>query len=293
MTHVRRLRLGLPVALLATGGCLATRSDVEKLQLSVTAMQESMRAEQVRSDSTTRALLRAATQQLAQQFDRHFANVSDSVRAVSAGLQRLQGDVQLSMVELRRDMVVVQEGIGISQRRIQDLKATVEAIPVAPATQPAPAPGAAPGGAPGAAPGAAQAGTAAPPPSGAPPAATLWSLARGQLISGATGSARNGFQTLVNEYPNHERAPDSQMFIAETYAAEGNRPAADSVYAMVVTMYPGTDSAARSIWKRANLAIEVSDKPRAIGLLQQIVDSYPRSDVYENAADLLRTLRQP
>lgn len=272
--------MALPVVLVATGGCLATRSDVEKLQLSVTAMQESMRAEQVRSDSTTRALVRAATQQLAQQFDRQFATVSDSVRAVSAGLQRLQGDVSLSMVELRRDMVVVQEGIGMSQKRIQDLKTSLEAMPVA---QPA-----APAG------GATQPGASgAPASSGAPPAATLWSLARQQLISGATGSARNGFQTLVNEYPNHELVPESQMNIAETYAAEGNKPAADSVYAMVVTKYPGTGSAARSIWKRANLAIEVSDKERAIGLLQEIVDRYPRSDVYENAADLLRTLKQP
>jgi len=282
MINRRHLRMALPVALVATGGCLATRSDVEKLQLSVTAMQESMRAEQVRSDSTTRALLRAATQQLAQQFDRQFATISDSVRGVSAGLQRLQGDVSLSMVELRRDMVVVQEGIGMSQKRIQDLKTSLEAIPVAPPAVSTSATGAAPAGAAG-----------APASSGAPPAGQLWALARQQLISGATGSARNGFQTLVNEYPNHERAPDSQMFIAETYAAEGNRPAADSVYAMVVTRYPGTDSAARSIWKRANLAIEVSDKARAIGLLQEIVDRYPRSDVYENAADLLRTLKQP
>ena len=268
--------MALPVALLATGGCLATRSDVEKLQLSVTAMQESMRAEQVRSDSTTRALLRAVTQQLGQQFDRQFDGVSDSVRAVSAGLQRLQGDMSLSMVELRRDMVVVQEGIGMSQKRIQDLKTSLDAIPVAPPAAPAQ-----------------QGGSGLPAAAGAPPAATLWSLARGQLTSGATGSARNGFQMLVNEYPNHERAPEAQMYIAETYSSEGNRPAADSVYSMVVTKYPGTESAARSIWKRANLAIEVSDKERAIGLLQQIVDKYPRSDVYENAADLLRTLKQP
>ncbi len=276
MSPSRRLRRFLPVAVLATGGCLATRSDIEKLQLSVTAMQESVRAEQVRSDSITRALVRAATQQLAQQFEREFSAMSDSVRSVTSALQLLQGDVKLSMHELRRDMVAVQEGIGLSQQRIQDLRTTVEAIPVTPVQPPA-------------------GGTAAGPPqgSGAPAAATLWSLARSQLISGATGSARNGFQTLVSEYPNHERAAESQMYIGETYYQERNRPAADSVYALVVSKYPGTEPASRSLWKRANLAIEAGDKQRAMTLLQEIVDKYPRSNELELAADMLRTLKQP
>ena len=64
----------LPVALVATGGCLATSSDIEKLQLSMKVMQDSLHAQQVRSDSATRELTRAlvhdATQQLGQQFAR-------------------------------------------------------------------------------------------------------------------------------------------------------------------------------------------------------------------------------
>lgn len=266
----------LPVALVATGGCLATRSDIEKLQMNVAAMQELVRTEQARSDSITRTVVRAMTQQLAQQFAREFAVVSDSVRGVSSALQRLQGDVTLSMHGLRRDMVAVQEGIGLSQQRIQDLRTTVEATAAAP-------------------PQAAPAGVAAPAAAGAsaPAAATLWSMARGQLISGATGSARNGFQLLVTEYPTHERAAESQMYIAETYYQERNRTAADSVYALVVKKYPGTEPASRSLWKRANLAIEVGDKDRARTLLQEIMDKYARSNEYELAADLLRTLKQP
>ena len=241
-------------------------------------MQESVRAEQVRSDSITRALLRSVSQQLGQQFDREFAAMSDSVRGVTAGLQRLQGDVTLSMAELRRDMVAVQEGIGMSQRRIQELRTTVEATAVAPPAPPPVATGDSAG---------------RPQASNAPPAATLFTLARQQLTTGATGAARNGFQTLVTEYPAHERAPESQMYIAETYYQERNRPAADSVYALVVQKYPGTEAASRSLWKRANLAVEASDKERATTLFQELVDKYPRSNEYELAVEMLRTLKQP
>lgn len=134
MSQSPRWRVFLPVALVAAGGCLATRSDVEQLQLGVNAMRDSLRAQQARSDSATRTVVREATQQLGQQFARQFSTLSDSVRVVSTGLQRLQGDVSLAMHDLRTQLVTVQEGIGVSQKGISDLRTTVEAIPVAPPT---------------------------------------------------------------------------------------------------------------------------------------------------------------
>ncbi|HVZ50037.1 MAG TPA: tetratricopeptide repeat protein [Gemmatimonadaceae bacterium] len=289
---MRGLRLILPVALAATGGCLATRSDVEQLQLGVNAMRDSMRAQQARSDSTTRALIREMSQQLGQQFSRQFATLSDSVRDVSAGLQRLQGDLSLAMHDLNTQMVAVQEGIGVSQKRLSELRSSVEAIPAVPPTATMPM-GAAPGnqGRGGAPP---QAGTTASPASpAAPPPGTLWMLGRDALAKGATASARENFQTLVTSYPDHERAPDAQMYIGDAFASEGNKPAADSVYALVVTKYPGSAQAARSLYKRAQFAIEVGDKTRARTLLQELADKYPRSNEALLVGDLLKSLNKP
>ena len=70
----------LPVALLATGGCLATQGDIEKLQLSMKVMQDSMRVRVARSDSMHVAVVRSAVLQLSQQFSRDVAVVSDSLR---------------------------------------------------------------------------------------------------------------------------------------------------------------------------------------------------------------------
>ena len=175
MSGVRRLSTALlPVALLATGGCLATQGDIEKLQLTLKVMQDSMRVREARSDTAQAQLIRTTSQQMAQQFARDFAVVSDSLRQLSTSVQRLQGDVTLSMHDLRSQLVTVQEGIGQSQKRIQDLKSSEEsAAPIVPAPMPA-APGK---------------GTDPASPV-APPAAQLFTMGRNSLISNATGAAR-------------------------------------------------------------------------------------------------------
>lgn len=282
MSLARRLAaVLLPAALLATGGCLATQGDIEKLQLTLKAMQDSMRVREARSDSAQAQLIRLTaqqqSQQLSQQFSREFNLLSDSVRQVSSSLQRLQGDVTLAMHDLRSQLTIVQEGIGQSQKRIQDLKSSVES---AAPTMPAPAPAAAQGK-----------GTAIAAPA-APPAAQLFTSGRTSLISNATGAARDAFQTLLDNYPNYDRAGEAQMFIADAYAQEGNRAAADSVYALVVTKYPGTSEASRSLYKRAMALKEAGQTAAALKLFEEIVAKYPRSDMRELADIELAALRK-
>jgi TolA-binding protein len=267
----RLLAWTLPVALVATGGCLATSGDVEKIQLALKALQDSTRVRQARSDSLTRTLVREMGDQLARQFARDFGQVSDSIRQVAGAVQRLQGDVALSVHDLRTQLVTLQEAVGQSQRRLQDLRSTVEAtaVPVAPPAGPKPAD------------------------AGAPPATQLFDMARAQLRSGATGAARDGFQNFLAQYPADERAGDAQMLIADAFAQEGNRAAADSVYALVVTKYKGDAVVSRSLWKRAMMLKEAQQVDSARALFRQIVDRYPRSDVGPLADEMLRTLRKP
>lgn len=286
---LRTARLLLPVAMLAAGGCLATRSDVEKLQLSVNAKLDSARVQQARADSMNRALLRDVTQQLGQQFARAFAAVSDSLRQVAAAvsrIERVQGDMTLTMHDFRTQLVAVQEGVGLSQRRIADLRTSVEAVAAAPIVQAPAASSGTPAGGRGAAP---SGGTAT-----APPAAVLWESGNASLTKGATGAARESFQALVTNYPSYERTPEAQMYIADAFAQEGNRPAADSVYALVVATYPtATEVAARSLFKRAKLAVEAGSPDRARALYQDIITKYPRSTLRELADVELKSLRQP
>lgn len=219
-----------------------------------------------------------ATQLLSRQFTRDFNAVSDSVRGVAAGLQRLNGDVQLSMYDLRNQLTVVQEGIGQSQRRIADLRTQVEATAQAPVVRPVD-PAAPPA-----------AGVAAPAP-GAPPAATLFNSGKNSLLQDATGAARGSFQALVDNYPSHQLAAEAYVNIGMSFAQEGNKTAADSVYALVPVKYPTSPSAATSVYKRAGLALGAKDNARYRALLQEILDKYPKSDEAIVAQDLLKNLK--
>jgi TolA-binding protein len=268
--HLRTMLL--PVALLASG-CLATRSDIERLELTVRAMDDSSRARMARSDAADRAALTQAMQLLTQQFQREFSSVSDSVRQVATALQRLQGDVSLSMHDLRTQLTTLQEGIGQSQRRIDNLRNTVEAN----AGAPRPADPAAPA-------------AAAP---GTPSAATLWSTGRSQLTRNATGSARMNFQTLIDQYPTHDLASAAQHQIANSYAAEGNRAAADSVFALVVEKYPASEVAPNALYKRAMLARDIKDSTRAKAYFEQIVAKYPKSNERTLADEFLNPPKKP
>jgi TolA-binding protein len=258
-----------PVALLAAGGCLATRGDVERMELTLKTMQDSARIRQSRSDSMTRTLITAATQQLQQNFTREFTSISDSVKQVAAAVQRLQGDVTLSVYDLRTQFTVVQEALGQSNKRMQEIKSSVEAS-------------------------AQSARPADPAAAGAmPPAEQLYSTGNKLLMSGSTGTARQNFQDLLANYPSHDRAPDAQIGVAASFASEGNRVAADSVYALVALKYPKSDAAPTALFKRARFAQEVKDTTRYRALLQEIVSKYPKSEAGISAAADLLTLKKP
>ena len=280
----RALIWSLPVALVATGGCLATRSDIEKLQVSVATMQATLRTEQVRSDSSNRVFVESVARQLSLQFSREFGVVSDSLRRIASAVQRLQGDMTLSMHDLRVQIATVQEGVGQSQKRIQDLRTSVEATAAAPpVVPPRVAEPLVPAGVPAGA-------TSA----NAPPAAQLFVAAIDQLRRGATAAAREGLSTLITEYPTHEKAAEAQMLIADAYAQEGNRIAADSVYALVINKYAGPPEViSRSIYKRAMALKEVGQTTESLKLFQTIVDKYPRADVHDLAVEMIRTLKKP
>jgi TolA-binding protein len=257
--------LVVPVALLAAGGCLATRSDVERMELTLKTMQDSARIRQSRSDSMTRSLIAAATQQLAMNFARDFSSISDSVRQVAAAVQKVQGDLSLATHDLKTQINVVQEGLGQSNRRMQEIRNSVEA--------------------------AAQSSRPSDPaaPAGLPPAAQLHSVGNRLLLSNSPGGARQNFQDLIANYPTHPLVPDAQLKIGHTFVSEGNRVAADSVYALVAQKYPAaSEAASEALYKRAMYAREVNDTTRSRALLREIVAKYPKSEAGVTAADLLK-----
>jgi tol-pal system protein YbgF len=290
---IRGVRCLLPLVLLATGACFATREDVQALHADV----QTLRADNARSDSARRAALDRVVTSL--------NVVRDSLGLLSTRVVRMQGDVRGDLYNVGQQLLQIQELTGQSQQRVQELRASLEAkqsdiqsstasSSVSPA---AGATGAPPTGAGSPAPSSSASATrpgavTTPAPSGATPGPNqLFQISLEQLRRGSPGAARTGLQTLLQQYPTSDLVPDAQFYLGEAYHQEGNAAGADSAYAAVVSRFPTSPRAPTALYKRALGMEEKGNVVGARGLLNDLVTRYPRSDEAALAKERLRTLK--
>jgi tol-pal system protein YbgF len=267
--------VALPLAAaLAAGGCFATREDVRLLQTDLS----SLRAERAQADSARRAEHDRVNAQLAQ--------VTDSLRVVSARTLKADGDIRGDLFAIGQQLIQIQELTGQSQTKLQELKAQLEQKGATIASSAGPAGG---GGA--GAVGSAVAGDSSRSAAGGPGPNQLFQLALDQLRRGSTGAARAGFQDLLRQYPNASVAPDAQFYLAESYAQEGNMAAADSGYLAVGARYPTSSRAAAALYKHASVMEAAHNVQAARAAYQDVIRKYPRSDEAVLAKERLPSLR--
>lgn len=252
-----RARALAPLLALLLGGCLASKQDVALIQGDLQAL----RAASARGDSLRRVQI--------DQVLGHVVRANDSVRVLSARLAKLQSDVANDHYEMGRQILQIQELSGQSQRRLQELRSSLEDRSQA-AAQPVP-------------------GDSVRAPA-APGPGQLFQSSLDQLRRGSIGVARTGFEELLRSHPNSQDAPEAMVYIGETYAAERNQVAADSVYGLVVQRYPTSPKAATALYKRALLLKGAGQNAAARAFLERIVRDYSRSDEAALAREQLRTL---
>jgi len=298
--HGRLFRLlAAPVVILTTGACFATRNDVRILQQDL----QTVRAERMAADSALLRAIEAVSTELTR-VGVVLAEVGDTARVSHATTMRLRGDVREDLQAIRQQLIMIQELTGQSQRRIQELRAEMEARAAELSAQeanqaavPVPVPVPTPAGTrPGTArptsttpPAATPAATPAPArPAAAPGPAQLYQLGQDQLRRGSVSSARAAYTELLDKHPSSDLADEALYGIAETWADEGNGVAADSVYALVVQRFPRSSMAPNALYKRASAYRAVGRTAQAEALYKQIVAEYPQSDAALLAQEFLR-----
>jgi tol-pal system protein YbgF len=279
---VRRLA---PVFLMAGapwagGACFATTNDVRVLQSDVQALRQ----DQARKDSAMLQALEELMVSLRRQ--------NDSLRNISDRLTRTQGDVRGDLYTINQQLLQIQELTGQSQRRLQELRSSIEArqqeaaqAPPTPTTLRDTVRDTVPAGAP--PPAAASPAV----PAGAPGPNQLFQSSLDQLRRGSPGSARRGFEELLRLYPTSDVAGEAQFYLGEALAAEGNVAAADTAYATVVSKYAQSPRAATALYKRALLLQQRGNIAQARTALNDLVRRYPRSDEAQLARERLRTMK--
>lgn len=251
-----------PAVLLAAGGCLASKGDIRLLQDQLASMQST----QTRADSLRRMQADSALALIAQ--------ANDSVHALSSRFLSFQAKTSSDLYDMGRQLITIQELTGQNQRRVQELRASLEARNDAQAAAQPAAPG-----------------DTTHPTAAGPGPAQLYQIAFDQLSRGSYAAARTAFQDLLTRYPTYEDAPAAQYYIGQAYDLEKNRAAADSVYQLVVSKYPQSPKAATALYKYAQSLLAQGHRAQARAALERVVRDYPNSDESSFARDLLKTIK--
>ncbi|HKW48822.1 MAG TPA: tol-pal system protein YbgF [Gemmatimonadaceae bacterium] len=245
----------------STTACLASQGDIRTLQDELRALRSSI----AQADTARRAQADTALSMI--------TRANDSLRLLSTRFSAFQANVSGGMYDMNRQLLQIQELTGQSQRRLQELRASMEsqkdAMTAVPASTTPDTSRAAAG----------------------PGPAQLFQIAFDQMQRGSFGVARSGFQDLLTRYPTFEEAPSAQLYIGQSFAEEKNMSAADSVYQLVVSKYPKSKAAPTALYKYALSLIAQKNTAQAKAALNRIVKDYPNSDEASLARDLLRTTK--
>jgi tol-pal system protein YbgF len=284
---MRRLIAATPVVLVAAAGCLASKGDIRLLQ---------------QEFATTRSQIGAFDTSVARANEQHrqqIAAVSASVERIAQSLQRTNDSLRVLALRvgnagegldvLGRQIIQMQQLLGANVRNLQDARAALDALRDQSSAMPPTPPPTGRGGS--AAPVLPNRSGSATPQAGTPSAITLFVAGKDALSNGAYSTARESFQQLLTSWPNSEEAPRAMLFIGDSYADQGNKVAADSVYQLVPVRFPKTDAAANALFKRAQMLAEAKKNSEARLLLDRVIKDFPNSDAAVLARDLLKSIR--
>lgn len=268
----RGLRLVPLAALVAAGGCFATRNDVRVVQADLA----NVRTEMLRAAADNKEALAQAMRTL--------AVANDSVKAMSNRMTGLSGDVRAGLRTVNEQLILVQQLLKQNEAVIQQFKQQADRPPayVPPVTSANPPLTAADSAA-------ALAAPAMPSAS----AGQLYTSARSNYARGSYSTARLGFQQVVDQFPTSSEAPLAQLGIAQTFDGERQVAPAIAAYGAVIAKYPDSPASATARYKLAGHLITQNKTAEAIPLLQQIVDRFKTSNEYDLAKSQLETLKRP
>ena len=261
-------RRAVPLTLILLGGCLASKGDIRLLQDEIRATRAQIAVADTargRSDEARRAQISA----LATSVER----ISDSLRSLNGRFSAFQANAAGQFDAVGQQIVQIQALLGQTTRGMAEARAQLEAL----REQGISSSSAVPAGA--------DTGKGAP---AGPGPATLYTSADQALKQGSYQTARNGFDELIRTYPDYPQVPQAQIYVGDSFKAQGNTAAADSVYQLVTTRYPKSSQAATGLYKHGLILWDANKRPEARIVFNRVIKDYPNSPEADLANDRLR-----
>lgn len=109
--------------------------------------------------------------------------------------------------------------------------------------------------------------------------------------AGDMSSSRAGFTSFLEQFPQHDLAPNAYYWIGESYANEKNYEPAILAYQEVISRFPTKDKVPAAMLKQAMAFKAIKDTKSAKYVLKKVVEGYPKSEEAKKAAELLKEMK--
>lgn len=222
----------------------------------------------IRNLSTELHALRAQQDSLYREIQRQNIILADSVRGGAELVRSTRAQLSNQIRQLNDVVISLQQLLGQTQQRITELRERAEAAqtPVTPAGQP-PADG------------------------GGTDAEELYRTGATKLQEKSVTAARLAFEQFLQQFPQHERAPDAQFGLAETYSLEGELGDAVTHFARVAEAYPTSPRAPEALYRAGQISEERKRTSEARTYYQRVVQRYADAPSARLARQRLNALR--
>jgi tol-pal system protein YbgF len=251
-TNRRGLMLAPIACILFMTGCVATKSDVRVLRNDILTLQ-------ARQDSLNRVSLMQMRAQ------------SDSVRMLSETLRTTRGQLSNQIRQLQDLLITVQELMGANAQTVRQLRDQLDRQQAAAAaTTPAPA---------------------TPQPGSASEAESLYSLGRTKLDEKSAAAARAAFEQFLQQYPQHERAPDAQFGLAEAIFLDGDLGDAVTQFERIASAYPTSPRAPEALYRAGQISEQRDRRTEARRFYNLVVTRYAGTPSARLAQQRITALR--
>ena len=259
------------VAVLALSGALAgcaTSGDLQDLQYELRLLT-------ARQDSAMAALMRSV--------DRANAEALDSVAELAQTLFDMRGEVNNRLLAIQNQQLVMGELVGQSQYSLAQMTEELNAQrrQIALVSRPPPADTVE---------GVEDAGEDTPETQFSDPDEDAYQALVEMVERGLSGTARRGFETFLEEYPNSDFAPGAYLHLAELKALEDELDEAIDTYLLIPDLFPEAEEVPRALFQAGLLCIAIDDDARAREYLQRLVDSYPDHALTPRARERLEEI---
>ncbi len=118
----------------------------------------------------------------------------------------------------------------------------------------------------------------------------LWGVAREQHLRGSYSTAQVAYEQFLEDYPNHDLAPDAHFNLADMITQQDRAEDALEAFQEIQALYPTSSRVPDALYRIAQLQVEMGDADDARATLERIMNTYPEATIAMLARDLLEEI---